>query len=123
MSISGTYFAALSLASLLCNFDGFPLEQKAEFKQITVSSIYTRGFEVHSFKPCDSKEDWWLADRDINDRYRARNLTNPQNYWQIQIRALVSPPGRYGHLGGYVRCVTEVEFLSAVESQTNECRK
>ncbi len=123
MSISGTYFAILSLASLLCNYDDFPSEQEAGFEQITVSGIYTGGFEVHSFTPCGSKEDWWLADRDINDRYGARSVSKPETYWQIEIRALVSPLGKYGHLGGYVRCVTKVEFLSAVESQTNECRK
>ena len=123
MSMSGTYFAVLSLASLLCNFDDFPSEQEAEFKQTTVSGIYTGGFEVHSFKPCGSKENWWLADRGINDRYAVRSATKPETYWRIQIRALVSPLRQYGHLGGYARCVTKVEFLSAVESQTNECHK
>jgi len=123
MSISVTYLLVLGLASLLCDFDGLSSEQDSNFEAVTVSGIYTGGFEVRSFRPCDSTESWWLADRIVNERYAERSTRNPDTYWQIQIRALVSPLGKYGHLGGYERCVTRVELISAVESQSNECGK
>ena len=123
MSIFSAYLAALGFASLFCDVDAFPPEYQKRFETITISGIYTAGFEMRSFKPCESDEVWWLPDRDVNDKYHKRVVEKPATYWHVRIKALVSPLGEFGHLGGYARCVTDVELISAKESQTNECRK
>ena len=118
MSFPGVYFVVLSFASLTCSY---PPEVRETFEEVTISGIYKSGFETRSFTPCDSKERWWLPDPDISNRYHERNAAKPAVYWQIRIKARISPEGRYGHANSYIRCVTEVELLTALETQTNEC--
>lgn len=70
--------------------------------------VWSHGFEVSAFVPSDAGgEEWWirpLGDGSWSDigldkvRLRDRHL-------RVRITGYVSPKGRYGHLGAYVRAV------------------
>ena len=85
------------------------------------------GFEIASFVPCDISADpgdsqgYWLnagPDVDLYDAYLAATGADYTPAF-IQFRGQLSPPGEYGHLGGYSRAVTVTEIL--VLNVTGSC--
>ncbi len=77
----------------------------------------TFGFEVSSFRPCDSDERWWMSgssevcERLVTEYYA--NAHKPYEAAFARLRGKPSAKGQYGHLGGYDRifCVQEVVFV------------
>lgn len=70
--------------------------------------VWSHGFEVSAFRPADAGgEEWWISPlgdgswSDIGlDKARLRD-----KHLRVRITGYVSPKGRYGHLGAYVRAV------------------
>ncbi|MBA2245852.1 MAG: hypothetical protein H0W11_12915 [Gemmatimonadetes bacterium] len=84
--------------------------------------FYEHGFEVESFRLCESDERWWIVRADgLNRRYR--ELTGAQ-YERVyaEIRGHAGPAGRYGHLGAYTRELTVVEVLDVRRTPADPCR-
>jgi hypothetical protein len=81
---------------------------------------FVDGFEVSSFQPCGSAEEWWM---DPNDElYRATNYRFSHGTVYLEVRGHVSPPGHYGHLGVYRRELTVRRVLLAREPTANDCQ-
>ena len=70
--------------------------------------VWSHGFEVSAFRPADADgEEWWISPlgdgswSDVGlDKVRLRD-----KQLRVRIAGYVSPKGRYGHLGAYVRAV------------------
>ncbi len=83
--------------------------------------IYRQGWEVQSFRPCGSREDWWVADgADLRPRAERAGL-DPDGPLLVEVRASVSPPGRFGHLGGYSRQIGVEEVLRVEAARAGRC--
>lgn len=80
------------------------------------SGYFTSGFEVSSFVPCGSAEQWWLGagpESGFYDQYLEVIGPDAGEYVTVFVRfsGTVSPPGSYGHLGAYSREVTAETVL------------
>jgi hypothetical protein len=109
----------LFLASLACQtlFPGIGT-QSGEFE-----GYYASGFEVSSFVPCGMTGNasygagyWLTGTTEFYDQYYALVQSSgfdPTGYQSVYVRfkGELSPPGHYGHLGGYEREVTVTELL------------
>ena len=89
------------------------------------TGTFTYGFEVISFKPCNSAEVWWLdgdaaAMTDLRTRYEA--ITQTMQPVHVQLLGLLSERGIYGHMGGYQRQLYVQDVLEVRPSQTDDCR-
>ena len=100
----------------------------------TYHGTYRAGFEVSSFisgtASCGGDDAWWLsadAATGFDERYRAAIAAQsgmPAGYTdyapvETTIRARLSPPGRYGHLGAYRHAITVTAVLAV--SPTLRC--
>jgi hypothetical protein len=88
------------------------------------SGSFTYGFEVISFKPCNSDEVWWLngeaaAMSDLRTRYAA--ITKTMQPVHVQLRGLISERGIYGHMGGYQREFYLKDVLEVRAKQPTDC--
>ena len=86
---------------------------------------FTYGFEVVSFKPCNSDEVWWLNGdaaplTELRTRYEA--LTRKMGSVHVQLRGLISERGIYGHMSGYQREFYVQEVLDVRDIQPGDCR-
>jgi hypothetical protein len=81
---------------------------------------YRYGFEVESFRPCGSSEDWWVT---VSDRLRERirEIGDAPGPVYAVLRARVSPQGEYGHLGSYDRQISIVEVLEVRPATETDC--
>ncbi|HEX2092859.1 MAG TPA: hypothetical protein VHG28_10675 [Longimicrobiaceae bacterium] len=71
--------------------------------------VYRHDFEVESFRPCGSPEQWWVANPDvIHARYREQVGGTPGTVFVV-MRGELSDPGRYGHMGRYRRMISVSE--------------
>ena len=97
------YSATLLLVSL-GSFVGCAREQAPLPEQGVYAGYYLRGFEVSSFRPQGSADEWWVS------------WVNPeamphQQIGYIAVRGSVTNVGRHGHLGGYSRELTVAEVI------------
>ena len=64
---------------------------------------YSEADESETFVPCGKKEVWWVYFSDsARATLRKNNITGWGN-WPMRVRGTLSPPGHYGHQGGYPR--------------------
>ena len=77
-----------------------------------VSGYYTVGWEVQSFRPCDGGR-WWVADPGpLMAAYREA-VEGEYGTVFATVRADVSEPGHFGHLGMYRRAMAVRELVEA----------
>jgi hypothetical protein len=87
-----------------------------------LSGYYTVRWEEQSFQPCGEHQRWWVADPGPMLR-RYRELMDGQyGTVYVSVRAEVSEPGHYGHLGMYSRSAAVREVISARAAGENDCR-
>jgi len=89
------------------------------------AGTFRYGFEVISFKPCNSDEVWWLngdAAPMIELRTRYEALTKKMEPIHVQLRGLSSERGIYGHMGGYQREFYLQDVLEVRAIQAGDCR-
>ena len=101
-------------ATLLCQLDSFSEDIQADFQKVEVAGEYRIGFEVRAFTPAGSSERWWVVSKDLNELMRAEGTTIPR----VVLRGLLSPKGKYGHAGGYQRCLADPKLLKVLRSPT-----
>lgn len=111
--------AALLLLMAACAANGLP-PPRDEFR-----GTYSFGFEVSSFEPCSSGEQWWvLSDEDLHVAYE-RTVGEGAKYAYVpvfvRLRGRIGPEGRYGHLGVYQRELTVTEVLEIREARQGDC--
>ena len=93
----------LALVALPC-FTGCargdaPLPQQGIF-----AGYYSRGFEVSSFRPQGSAEEWWVAWANGDTMPRSDN-------GYMAVRGSVTNEGSFGHFGVYSRELTVTEVI------------
>jgi len=97
---------------------------------------YTSGFEVSSFRPCDSSEDWWLILPDDSARAaafvdrvgRAARGGAPRpgvpagyQFVYLEVRGDTTGQGQYGHLARYVREFRVKDVIAVRPSGLGDC--
>ena len=81
------------------------------------------GFEESGFRPCDSKEQWWIAGGDAVADLQTRYNDLGVNWYEpvyAKLRGSKTQTGQYGHLGAYqrefeVEQIIEVRLLAEGE--------
>lgn len=102
--------ATQHLATLLCQLDEFSDEIQAGFQEVEVEGEYRIGFEVRAFTPAGSTQRWWVVSKDLNDLMRSEDATT----LRVILRGLLSPEGKYGHAGGYRRCLANPKLIKVL---------
>ena len=75
--------------------------------------VYAAGFEVSSFRPCGSLEQWWVADTGpLHEGYEA-TASRPYEQVYVVVRGDTSAAGHVGHLGLYQRYL-RVQVLDSI---------
>lgn len=111
----------LIASTLLTVFAACASARKAPYESRPLRGIFRHGWELQSFRPCGSREDWWVADAaDLRPRAERAGL-DPDGPLLVEVRASVSPPGRFGHLGGYVRQIGVNEVLHVEVARVGRC--
>ena len=64
------------------------------------SGLYIRSFEVRSFHPCGSDEQWCAIGEPLNSAYLDCGVRY-ENSDYTGLYGTISPLGAYGHLGGW----------------------
>ncbi len=97
---------------------------------------YTSGFEVSSFRLCDSSEDWWLIPPDDSaraaafvDRVSRAARGGPSTpgvppgyqYVYLEVRGDTTEQGQYGHLERYVREFRVKDVVAVRPSEPGDC--
>jgi hypothetical protein len=99
-----------SIAPLLL----LPLVASANPDDRVVSGYYTVGWEEQSFRPCGGNEGPWWVSNPGPMMVNYRDLV--ENEWGtifVTVRADLTDPGRFGHLGGYRRSMAVLEVHDA----------
>jgi hypothetical protein len=90
-----------------------PLLASANPQDRVVSGYYTVDWEVQSFRPCGGGGPWWVANPGpMMVNYRDL-VENEYGTIFVTVRAEVSEPGRWGHMGGYRRMMGVLEVREA----------
>jgi hypothetical protein len=80
------------------------------------------GFETSEFRPCGSREKWWvLSTKDLSQRYAK---LSPKMYGTVYVRLKGMPThkGTYGHLGVYQRQFAVQSVLEARAPRSDDCK-
>jgi hypothetical protein len=74
------------------------------------AGVYELGFERQTFRPCGSRETWWvgIAPAELQTGYGTREF--------VRVRGTVGKRGGYGHLARYPRQIIITEVVSTSES-------
>ncbi|MEO8083207.1 MAG: hypothetical protein ABI780_05245 [Ardenticatenales bacterium] len=96
-----------------------------EVPERTYTGLYMSGFESSAFISGTDRcpGDWWVsapADTGFGERYRAvvaaqSGVVHPYDDFspvETTFRARLSPPGHYGHLGGFSRIITVTQLIA-----------
>ena len=102
-------------ANLTCNFHAFSDERQAEFESVIIEGFYSHGFEKSDFRPIDSEKTWWVFSHKLKELLEASEAYR----LRVEVRGMLSPLGKYGHLLGYDRCLTQVVVLKVVDTDSN----
>jgi hypothetical protein len=87
-----------------------------------LSGHYTIRWEEQSFQPCGSHEKWWVADPGPLMRSYRDLMQGGYGTVYVTVRAEVSEPGRFGHMGMFRRSVAVREVISARLAGEDDCR-
>jgi hypothetical protein len=109
------------IASTLITIAACASARNAAYEPRPLRGIYRHGWEVQSFRPSGSRENWWVANgADLRPRAERAGL-DPDGPLLLELRASVSPPGRFGHLGGYSRQIGVEEVLRVEAARVDRC--
>ena len=98
------------LASLTCDLDAFSDEVQAQFESKEVTGTYRRSLEVSAFLADSAKSEWWVFDKELTRLYERSNA----GLIRVRLSARISPKEKYGHLGVYTHCITEISVLEVL---------
>jgi hypothetical protein len=89
-----------------------------------IAGHYTVQWEEQSFQPCGSREKWWVSDPGPLMR-RYRELVQGRSFGTVyvKVRAEVTEPGQYGHLGMFPRAMAVRELVDARAAGDDDCRE
>lgn len=87
-----------------------------------VSGLYSWGFEVSDFQPCDVEEKWWVVGStpELLSRYRTL-ISNVYEQVYARLKGIKSAPGHYGQLGAYDRQFEVREIMELRALQIGDC--
>ena len=85
------------------------------------AGFYASGFEVESFRPCGSQEQWWVTEAQALRARYAEVAATPYQEVYVVIRGEAGPEGRYGHLAAYQREVAVREVLELRAAREGDC--
>jgi hypothetical protein len=86
-----------------------------------LSGYYTVAWEEQSFRPCGGNERWWVSDPGpLLRRYREL-VKDGYGTVYVTVRAEVSEPGRFGHLGMFPRTIAVREVSAAQVPHGDDC--
>lgn len=85
------------------------------------SGFYVRSFEVSSFHPCSSEEQWYAIGEPLTSAYLNCGVRYGDSAYVV-LYGTVSPPGSYGHLGGWDRKFYVSEVFEMRLPQTGDCK-
>jgi hypothetical protein len=89
-----------------------------------ISGWYRISWEEQSFTPCGGSERWWVADPGpLMARYRQVVTRGDWGTVYATVRAEVSDPGRFGHMGMYPRSIAIREVVAARAPGDSDCRE
>jgi hypothetical protein len=75
--------------------------------------MYSAGFEVSAFRPCGSREKWWVSDPGpLHTAYTRLDLAPYQEIYAV-VRGDTSGVGQVGHLGLYTRYLSVDSLVEA----------
>lgn len=74
------------------------------------AGTYYLGLEMSRFVPMGTEDLWWLIGRLPPEIMADRPPDSPPFY--LEVRGVLSPPGRYGHLDAYSRELTVTKVLA-----------
>ena len=74
----------------------------------TYSGIYRTGFETQAFWPATGGGPYWVegetrAMKDLDAAVGKHNGGSPWGGVRVEVRGVLSPPGKFGHLSAYER--------------------
>ena len=100
--------------------------------QIEVAGRYEYGWEKSSFRPCGSRDHWWVVPQDsvVAQQLRVttkaaregRQSTPDQGLLFARFRGDTSGIGKYGHLARYRREFRLSEVIEFRDSIPTECK-
>jgi hypothetical protein len=89
---------------------------------IEVSGSFRLGFETSALDPCRWDQSWWVTNPGVfADRYEAIAAFPGQAVF-VSVVGVKSKPGRYGHLGAYVREFEVTEVREVRKLVDGDCR-
>ncbi len=100
-----------SIATLLCEVDGFSESEQLEFHPVEMAGVYSRSFEVAAFATDDSDETWWVVSSALNSLMNERGVSE----LRVVLSGRLSPEGTYGHLGAYRHCLAEPKIVEVLD--------
>ena len=56
---------------------------------------------------------WWAPSETLIQAY----TVSESRPLHVIVRGVLSPPGQYGHLGGYERCFTNIEVIKVINAK------
>lgn len=119
-----TLVLALLLAGLGITTNGCFLQDEIFGKdRSVVSGRVSFGFEVASFQPCDSDEQWWITgSNELYEAWTALDLAWYESGFAI-VRGRRSEKGEYGHLGAYQREFEVKDVIEVRPLEEGECTR
>ena len=112
----------LACAVLLCSSVGGQAQNSALEGRTLWRGYVSFGFETSEFRPCGSKEQWWvLSTRDLSARYKklSANMYSPVF---VRLRGVPTKLGQYGHLGAYQRQFEVTAVLESRPPKSDDCK-
>ncbi len=104
---------AIPFVGLLC-LCGCTREGVSVPREGVYAGCYSRGFELSSFRPLGSSEEWWVVWADTVDLPEIS-----KGY--LSVRGAESDEGNFGHFGVYPREITAAEVMEARALSEAEC--
>jgi len=112
----------LACAVLLCS-SGQAQVQDASLEGRTLWRGHVSfGFETSEFRPCGSKERWWVvSSADLQKRYTQATARMYESAYVV-LRGIPSARGTYGHLGSYARELRVRSVVTLRGVQKDDCK-
>ena len=80
------------------------------------------GFETSEFRPCGSKERWWVvSSADLQKKYARATKRMYEPVYGV-LRGIPSTRGTYGHLGSYARELRVRSVVTLRGVQNDDCK-
>ena len=107
--------ASVATAALRCDHNDLPAETAAQFSPVHITGSFERSFERIAFCECGTKgSPYWVNSTELQDIWNQNyeKIIESDSWFFVELKALKSPAGRYGHRGRYKYCLTEIKIVS-----------